>query len=135
MSAAVRAEMKDAYPELKEHAARITKILDEEEHRFMRTVEVGLRRLEEEMQELQGITRKGIDVSQFHAVQQIKDTGLGNLIYPGEKAFRLYDTFGLPRDFIEDVLRDNGLDVRLAWLRSCDGRTAHARKSFLEGRT
>ncbi len=24
-------------------------------------------------------------------------------VYPGEKAFRLYDTFGLPRDFIEDV--------------------------------
>ncbi len=45
MSAAVRAEMKDAYPELEEHAARITKILDEEEKRFTRTVEVGLKKL------------------------------------------------------------------------------------------
>ena len=135
MSAAVRAEMKDAYPELKENAARITKSSTKNSTAYMRTVEVGLRRLEEEMQELQGITRKGIDVSQFHAVQQIKDTGLGNLIYPGEKAFRLYDTFGLPRDFIEDVLRDNGLDVDRPGFRSCDGRTAHARKSFLEGRT
>ncbi len=34
MSAAVREEMKDAYPELEDHAARITKILDEEERRF-----------------------------------------------------------------------------------------------------
>ena len=47
MSAAVRDEMKDAYPELEDHAARITKILDEEEKRFTRTVEVGLKKLEE----------------------------------------------------------------------------------------
>jgi alanyl-tRNA synthetase len=31
------------------------------------------------------------------------------LTYPGEKAFRLYDTFGLPLDFIEDAMRDSGL--------------------------
>ncbi len=49
MSAAVRAEMKEAYPELEESAPRITKILDEEEKRFSRTVEVGLRKLEEAM--------------------------------------------------------------------------------------
>ena len=30
---------------------------------------------------------------------------------PGDKAFRLYDTYGLPRDFIEDVARDAGFDV------------------------
>ncbi len=29
----------------------------------------------------------------------------------GEEAFRLYDTFGLPRDFIEDVARDEGIEV------------------------
>ncbi len=49
MSAAVRAEMKDAYPELEDHAARITKILDEEENRFTRTVEVGLKKLDEDL--------------------------------------------------------------------------------------
>ena len=42
MSAAVREEMKDAYPELEEHAARVTRVLDEEERQFARTVEVGL---------------------------------------------------------------------------------------------
>src|ERR1700679_177877 len=30
-------------------------------------------------------------------------------IYRGDKAFRLYDTFGLPRDFIEDACRDAGI--------------------------
>ena len=46
MSAAVRDEMKEAYPELEDHAARITKILDEEESRFTRTVEIASKKLE-----------------------------------------------------------------------------------------
>jgi alanyl-tRNA synthetase len=29
--------------------------------------------------------------------------------FPAEEAFKLYDTYGLPRDFIEDAVRDNGL--------------------------
>ena len=32
-------------------------------------------------------------------------------LFPGQTAFRLYDTFGLPKDFIEDVCRDNGFGV------------------------
>jgi len=31
--------------------------------------------------------------------------------FPGQAAFRLYDTYGLPRDFIEDVCRDNGFAI------------------------
>jgi alanyl-tRNA synthetase len=37
---------------------------------------------------------------------------LGSASYPGEKAFKLYDTFGLPLDFITDVLRDQGLELK-----------------------
>ena len=29
-------------------------------------------------------------------------------VFPGAEAFKLYDTFGLPRDFIEDAIRDAG---------------------------
>ncbi|MGA8142831.1 MAG: alanine--tRNA ligase [Candidatus Acidiferrales bacterium] len=112
MSAAVRDEMRDAYPELEESAPRITKILDEEEKRFARTVDVGLKKLEEDLNELQGITKKPVDLAQFSASQTIKGSGLEALApYQGEKAFRLYDTFGLPRDFIEDVVRDAGFAV------------------------
>jgi alanyl-tRNA synthetase len=32
-------------------------------------------------------------------------------LFPGHVAFRLYDTFGLPKDFIEDVCRDTGFGV------------------------
>ena len=45
MSAAVRAEMKDAYPELEDTQRALRKILDEEEKRFTRTVDVGLKKI------------------------------------------------------------------------------------------
>ena len=41
--------MREAYPELEEHAARVTRVLDEEEVRFTRTVEVGLKKLDEDI--------------------------------------------------------------------------------------
>ena len=35
----------------------------------------------------------------------------GNIIkFPGDRAFRLYETFGLPLDFIEEAVRDAGLE-------------------------
>jgi alanyl-tRNA synthetase len=94
MSAAVRAEMKEAYPELEETAARVTRVLDEEENRFARTVDAGLKKLDEDLQQ----SRKA-------------GGGAASVSYPGEKAFRLYDTYGLPRDFIEDVTHDAGISV------------------------
>jgi alanyl-tRNA synthetase len=97
MSAAVRTGMREAYPELAEHAARVTRVLDEEESQFTRTVEVGLKKLDEDL------------------VPYLKAKETQQLVwYPGASAFRLYDTFGLPLDFIEDVLRDNGLKMEPA---------------------
>jgi alanyl-tRNA synthetase len=92
MSAAVRGEMREAYPELEETASRVTRVLDQEENRFTRTVDAGLKKLDEDLQE------SGESAGPTH-------------LYAGEKAFRLYDTYGLPRDFIEDVTRDAGIEV------------------------
>jgi alanyl-tRNA synthetase len=94
ISAVVRSEMKAAYPELEESATRVTRVLDAEELRFTRTVEVGLKKLEEEVAPLLGTSRKD-----QAATRELS----------GEKAFKLYDTYGLPVDFITDVLRDQGL--------------------------
>jgi alanyl-tRNA synthetase len=106
MSAAVRAEMKDAYAELDEQAFRVTRILDEEESRFTRTVEVGLKKLEEV---LHGAYIR-IEETKDQARQEQKSIGVGAML-KGEEAFKLYDTYGLPRDFIEDVARDAKIDV------------------------
>jgi alanyl-tRNA synthetase len=114
MSAAVRAGMKEAYPELEEHAARLTRILDEEEKRFTRTVEVGLKRLEDDLAPLMELKKK----------QSV-------VWYPGDKAFRLYDTFGLPLDFIADVLRDQGIQLKEAEFdRAMEEQRTRARASW-----
>ena len=94
MSGAVRAGMKDAYPELEDTAVRISRVLDEEEHRFARTVEVGMEKLDGMLAEVRGT------VNPPHGG-----------VLSGDKAFMLYDTFGLSRDFIEDVTRDAGVHV------------------------
>ena len=114
MSAAVRAEMRDAYPELDEHAKRITRVLDEEENRFTRTVDVGLKKLDEDIAPLLDLKNK----------QPV-------VWYPGEKAFRLYDTFGLPLDFITDVLRDQGIHLKEAeFERAMEEQRTRAKASW-----
>ena len=51
------------------------------------------------------------------------------------EAFKLYDTFGLPLDFMVDAARDQGIRVRSGWLRRRDGRAAQptARASWKGG--
>jgi alanyl-tRNA synthetase len=85
----VRQLMGGAYPELLEAGAdRVPDIVLAEEKRFLQTLDIGLRKLEEELRPL---------------------AGKESAVYPGELAFRLYDTFGLPRDFIIDAARDLGV--------------------------
>ena len=120
MSVAVREEMKEAYPELSDLGSRIDQILDAEEDRFTRTVEVGLKRLENELTSMRG--KIGVTelreqlASEFDAQQELKKAvakqyGASNWPPPsfyGFQAFKYYDTYGLPLDFIEDVVRDYG---------------------------
>ena len=92
---AVRDAMQDAYPELIETAERVSKTVTAEEARFAHTMDVGLKRLEEQLEPLS---------------QRKKEEPGVAVAYSGLEAFRLYDTFGLPLDFIEDAVRDRGLD-------------------------
>jgi alanyl-tRNA synthetase len=89
MVRAVRELMSGAYPELLEHsAARVPEIVLSEERRFGQTLDIGLRRLEDELRPL--------------AAQK-------DAVYAGDRAFKLYDTYGLPMDFIVDAARDLGV--------------------------
>ncbi len=82
-----------AYPELLEpSAARVPEIVLNEEKRFRHTVAVGMKKLDEIATGLQGPKPE-----------------VSGGVLPGEDAFMLYDTYGLPRDFIEDAARDAGL--------------------------
>jgi alanyl-tRNA synthetase len=141
MAAAVRAEMKQAYPELEEHAARVTRVLDEEEKQFKRTVEVGLAKLDEDLQPLRQyqtrfetleIAKSRGEKIENYEVEHLNAREL--MTYAGAKAFRLYDTYGLPRDFIEDVTHDAGIPVNWSGFDSAmDEQRTRAKASWKGG--
>jgi len=79
--------MGDAYPELHEKRAQIERILLLEEEQFARTLDIGMRILEQDVAALAGDT---ID---------------------GETVFKLYDTYGFPMDLTADIARERGLRV------------------------
>jgi alanyl-tRNA synthetase len=89
----VRDLMQDAYPELKETTERVSKAVLAEETRFAHTMEVGLKKLEDDLQPL-------VQANGEHP---------GRPVYAGDKAFKLYDTFGMPLDFMQDAARDQGI--------------------------
>jgi len=81
-------QMGQAFPELTRAEALIEETLKLEETRFRKTLERGLRLLDEELEGLPD------------------DADL-----PGETAFRLYDTYGFPLDLTQDALRERGRSV------------------------
>ena len=81
---------REAYPELEEKKSMILKTLADEEERFYKTLDSGMKKLNE-------------------YIDQTKAQGKSEL--SGSLAFRLYDTFGFPLDLTTDVLEDNGMSV------------------------
>jgi alanyl-tRNA synthetase len=134
---AVRDLMEDAYPELRESADHVAKIVVEEEKRFAHTLDIGLGKLESDLAPLiaekrlskepeKGLEHLGLDKSQWGTLEP-RDFP----IYSGEKAFKLYDTFGLPRDFIEDACRDAGIGFdALGFDRAMGEQRERARASW-----
>ncbi|MFZ0803298.1 MAG: alanine--tRNA ligase [Terriglobales bacterium] len=52
-------------------------------------------------------------------------------VFPGDEAFRLYDTFGLPLDFIQDAARDAGLQFDQAGFdKAMEEQKSRARASW-----
>jgi alanyl-tRNA synthetase len=104
---AVRDLMQDAYPELRETAERVSKALLAEETRFAHTLDIGFKRLQLDLEEVSAIYKNNL--------QSILNSGSPDLAlryvpkYPGDKAFKLYETFGMPRDFMEDATNDQGI--------------------------
>ena len=82
--------MSDAYPELQRASNFIAEILKREEEKFQETLERGLKVLEENILSLDADSSK---------------------ILSGDKAFKLYDTFGFPLDLTQDILKGKGISV------------------------
>ncbi|MDO8711444.1 alanine--tRNA ligase, partial [Pseudomonas sp.] len=85
--AALVAEMGEAFPELKAQQAHIERVLKAEEEQFAKTLEQGLKILEQDLAELKGD------------------------VVPGDVVFKLYDTYGFPMDLTGDIARERNLTI------------------------
>ncbi len=128
----VRDLMCDAYPELNETAERVSKTILAEETRFVHTLNEGLARLEHDVM-LQFMNAPGVMPpidGQNWTLDMIKEQKL-TLTYPGAEAFKLYDTFGLPLDFITQFCRDLGVGFDQAGFdRAMEEQKTRARASW-----
>ncbi len=108
--AALVAEMGDAFPELKSQQAHIERVLKAEEEQFAKTLEQGLRILEQDLAQL-----------------------AGNVV-PGDVVFKLYDTYGFPMDLTADIARERELTIDEAGFeREMDAQRERARSASAFG--
>ncbi|MCX6190327.1 MAG: alanine--tRNA ligase [Bacteroidetes bacterium] len=82
-------QFKEVFPELKKQEEFVAKVILEEENSFLRTLEIGLRKLDE----------------------VIKNNPVNTTEISGNIAFELYDTFGFPLDLTQLILRERGLHL------------------------
>ncbi|WP_175651420.1 alanine--tRNA ligase [Pseudomonas sp. Marseille-P9899] len=104
--AALAGEMGEAFPELKSQQAHIERVLKTEEEQFAKTLEQGLKILEQDLAELKG-----------------------NVV-PGDVVFKLYDTYGFPMDLTADIARERELTIDEAGFeREMDAQRERARSA------
>jgi alanyl-tRNA synthetase len=102
--------MKDAYPELLASIEYISKVCLSEEERFSFTLSSGLRYFDQVVQE----TREQ-----------------GGTVLPGNRVFKLYDTFGFPLDLSQELARENRLTVdESGFVRELEEQKQRARLSW-----
>ena len=82
--------MRDAYPELATERPRVEQTVKTEEERFAETLDTGMRLIEE----------------YDEAQRRTASPGVTSL--SGNFLFKLYDTYGFPRDLAEEIFRDKG---------------------------
>lgn len=82
-------KMGEAYPRLKRDSNYIEHLLKQEEEQFLKTLDQGLKILEQDLDKIQG------------------------KIISGEVIFKLYDTYGFPPDLTGDIARERDLTLDL----------------------
>ena len=109
----VVAEFSGAYPELGKSASFIDTVSFQEERRFLETLDAGLRMVEDEFSRMEK---------------------RGGKEFPGDVAFRLYDTFGFPVDLTGDLCRERGVTLDSAGFEAeMEKQRAQSRVSWKGG--
>ncbi|MDT8335055.1 MAG: alanine--tRNA ligase, partial [Desulfurivibrionaceae bacterium] len=113
ITAAVVEQMREAYPHLAESRDLLGKVVNNEEERFLETIDHGLVMLNQELSRL----KKG-----------------GEKMVAGEFIFKLYDTYGFPVDIVRDIAIEKGLSADEAGFnRAMDIQRQQSRKSWKGG--
>jgi alanyl-tRNA synthetase len=130
MADAVAKEMQSAYPELIENLQRISDAIAREERQFSRTLSLGGAKLDLALD----AAREEFEAEMRHALENDKPTDGILARLDGATAFSLYETFGLPLDFMEDAARDAGIDFdRPGFEKARAEEQARARASWKGG--
>ncbi len=99
-----------AYPEIVRERDRIVDVVRQEEEQFAKTLDSGMRRIEE--------------------YAQAQGAGRGRAV-DGRLLFTLYDTYGFPRDLAEEILVDQGWKVtdetNVTWEQEMEAQRERAR--------
>ncbi len=103
---AVVARMGHVYPELRQRQALITRIVTQEEEQFLTTLERGQRELDRMLAEL---------------------TARGGTVLPGDQAFDLKSTYGLPIQLTRDICHERGYEVDMTGYEAAEAE--HRRRS------
>jgi len=80
-------EMSHSYPELKRGKDLIVETLKNEEEKFSSLLDRGMKILDQDLEKIK------------------------NNIFPGEIAFKLYDTYGFPLDLTADILKNKNIKI------------------------
>ncbi|MBW2492422.1 MAG: alanine--tRNA ligase, partial [Deltaproteobacteria bacterium] len=101
--------MKPEYPDLMDAKAYITNVIQNEEVRFSETLDHGLKILNDGLANLKA---------------------KGQTRVPGDLIFKLYDTYGFPVDIVQDVVRDENLDLDMdGYDQAMERQRAKSRKT------
>ena len=103
---------KDAYPELEEKKEHIFATLNTEEENFNKTID------------------QGLSILNVYTDEMKKS---GDKVLSGDKAFKLYDTYGFPLDLTKEILEEAGITVDESGFNICmdeqKNRARSARKT------
>jgi alanyl-tRNA synthetase len=107
LSRVVVARMKPAYPELAAHADGVSRVVAVEEERFATTMKQAI----SAFVQVAAAKAAASALPPTISVSGQVEAAPGQPRITGDEAFRLYDTYGLPLDFLDELASDRGLTV------------------------
>lgn len=106
--------MKDVYPDLVQARETIARVIKQEEESFADTLEQGLKDFRDRVRKLEATASRTL---------------------PGQEAFFLYDTRGLPFEIIEDLAKERGLLVdEEGFVKALQGQRERSRQDYQAGK-